>query len=101
MRVLTSSCWERSLCFFFHFLDKFSTVFILFFFFRCKIFDKHLEILAKKHLETKFMKLDVEKAPFLTQRLKIRVIPTLALVIDGKTKVSEENFSSSLINRQN
>lgn len=54
--------------------------------FRCKIVDKHLSILARKHLETKFIKLNVEKAPFLTERLKIKVIPTLALVKDGKTK---------------
>ncbi|RXN18118.1 thioredoxin domain-containing 9 [Labeo rohita] len=54
--------------------------------FRCKILDKHLAILAKKHLETKFIKLNVEKAPFLTERLRIKVIPTLALVKDGKTK---------------
>lgn len=42
--------------------------------------------MAKKHLETKFIKLNVEKAPFLTERLRIKVIPTLALVKDGKTK---------------
>ncbi|XP_060785617.1 thioredoxin domain-containing protein 9 [Neoarius graeffei] len=54
--------------------------------FRCKILDKHLSVLAKKHLETKFIKLNVEKAPFLTERLRIKVIPTLALVKDGKTK---------------
>lgn len=54
--------------------------------FRCKIMDKHLAVLAKKHLETKFIKLNVEKAPFLTERLKIKVLPTLALVKDGKTK---------------
>ncbi|XP_044222568.1 thioredoxin domain-containing protein 9 isoform X1 [Thunnus albacares] len=54
--------------------------------FRCKILDKHLAILAKKHVETKFVKLNVEKAPFLTERLRIKVIPTLALLIDGKTK---------------
>ncbi|KTF94607.1 hypothetical protein cypCar_00026284 [Cyprinus carpio] len=54
--------------------------------FRCKILDKHLAILAKKHLETKFIKLNVEKAPFLAERLKIKVLPTLALVKDGKTK---------------
>ncbi|MGH0180647.1 UNVERIFIED_CONTAM: hypothetical protein FKN15_004695 [Acipenser sinensis] len=54
--------------------------------YRCKILDKHLAILAKKHLETKFIKLNVEKAPFLTERLHIKVIPTLALVKDGKTK---------------
>ncbi|XP_026127589.1 thioredoxin domain-containing protein 9-like [Carassius auratus] len=54
--------------------------------FRCKILDKHLAVLAKKHLETKFIKLNVEKAPFLTERLRIKVLPTLALVKDGKTK---------------
>ncbi|XP_073701639.1 thioredoxin domain-containing protein 9 [Garra rufa] len=54
--------------------------------FRCKLLDKHLGILARKHLETKFIKLNVEKAPFLTERLRIKVIPTLALVKDGKTK---------------
>ncbi|KAM3861826.1 thioredoxin domain-containing protein 9 [Diretmus argenteus] len=54
--------------------------------FRCNILDKHLAILAKKHVETKFIKLNVEKAPFLTERLRIKVIPTLALLIDGKTK---------------
>lgn len=54
--------------------------------FRCKIIDKHLAILAKKHVETKFIKLNVEKAPFLSERLRIKVIPTLALLIDGKTK---------------
>ncbi|KAG7502329.1 hypothetical protein JOB18_017700 [Solea senegalensis] len=54
--------------------------------FRCKILDKHLAILAKKHVETKFIKLNAEKAPFLSERLRIKVIPTLALVVDGKTK---------------
>uniref|UniRef100_A0A8C5LRN2 Thioredoxin domain-containing protein 9 n=1 Tax=Leptobrachium leishanense TaxID=445787 RepID=A0A8C5LRN2_9ANUR len=53
---------------------------------RCKILDKHLAIIAKKHIETKFLKVNVEKAPFLCERLRIKVIPTLALVKDGKTK---------------
>ncbi|KAJ8706911.1 hypothetical protein PYW07_012989 [Mythimna separata] len=53
---------------------------------RCKIVDMHLKILAKKHVETRFVKLDVERAPFLTGRLKIRVIPTIGLVKENKTK---------------
>ena len=47
---------------------------------RCKIFDKHLNILAHKHHETKFAKINAEKCPFLTDRLKVRVIPTLVLI---------------------
>ncbi|CAL8266530.1 unnamed protein product [Lota lota] len=61
--------------------------------FRCKIVDKHLAILAKKHVETKFLKLNVEKAPFLSERLHIKVIPTLALLIDGITKDYVVGFS--------
>lgn len=53
---------------------------------RCKILDEHLKTLSKKHLETKFLKLDVEKCDWIVQRLNIRVIPTLAFVKDGKTK---------------
>ncbi|XP_059056027.1 thioredoxin domain-containing protein 9 [Achroia grisella] len=53
---------------------------------RCKIVDMHLKILSAKHVETRFVKLDAERAPFLTARLKIRVIPTIALVTGNKTK---------------
>ncbi|XP_015686956.1 thioredoxin domain-containing protein 9 [Protobothrops mucrosquamatus] len=53
---------------------------------RCLILDKHLTILAKKHIETKFIKLNAEKSPFLCERLHIKIIPTLALVKDGKTQ---------------
>lgn len=35
-------------------------------FFRCKVVDKHLHLLARKHLETKFCKINAEKCPFLT-----------------------------------
>ncbi|KAG2444876.1 hypothetical protein HXX76_001614 [Chlamydomonas incerta] len=51
----------------------------------CKVMDKHLSILSKKHLETKFVKLNAEKAPFLTDRLKIWMLPTLALIQNEKT----------------
>lgn len=70
---------------------------------RCKIVDKHLALLAPRHLETRsveqtctncsdscgvcrFVKLSVERAPFLCERLKIRMLPTIGLVVDGKTK---------------
>jgi len=47
--------------------------------FRCKIVDKHLHILAAKHLETKFCKLNAEKCPFLTEKLKVVVLPSILL----------------------
>ncbi|GLC37943.1 hypothetical protein PLESTF_000607900 [Pleodorina starrii] len=51
----------------------------------CKVMDKHIGILAKKHMETKFVKINAEKSPFLTERLKIWMLPTLALIQNEKT----------------
>ena len=42
--------------------------------------------LAPKHIETKFCKINADKCPFLTDRLRIKVIPTMAIVKDAKTK---------------
>lgn len=50
----------------------------------CKVMDKHLSILAKQHLETRFVKIHAEKSPFLAERLKIVVLPTLALIKNAK-----------------
>lgn len=52
----------------------------------CKVMDKHMEILAKKHIETKFVKINAEKSPFLTERLKIWMLPTLALIKNEKVE---------------
>jgi len=54
--------------------------------FRCKIVDKHLEILAPKYLETKFIKIDAEKCKFLVDRLRIVVLPTICIAKEGKTQ---------------
>jgi len=53
--------------------------------FRCKIVDKHLAILAPKHVEARFVKINADKCPFLTERLRIKVIPTIMIVKDEKT----------------
>jgi len=53
--------------------------------FRCKIVDKHFGMLAPKHMETRFVKLNVDKAPFLCKRLNINTLPTILFVKDEKT----------------
>ncbi|MED6196486.1 hypothetical protein PIB30_048018 [Stylosanthes scabra] len=50
----------------------------------CKVVDKHLSILAKQHIETRFVKINAEKSPFLAEKLKIMVLPTLALIKNAK-----------------
>jgi hypothetical protein len=51
-----------------------------------QVLDKHLSILAKQHVETRFIKVHAEKAPFLTEKLRIVVLPTVAIVKNGKVE---------------
>lgn len=50
---------------------------------RCKIMTHHLEKIAPRHIETKFIKIDAEKAPFFVQKLIIRTMPTLVCFVEG------------------
>jgi thioredoxin-like negative regulator of GroEL len=59
---------------------------------RCEIVDAHFERLAATHIETRFIKVDVEKNPFLVERLKVIVMPTIVLIKDGKTEHSIKGF---------
>lgn len=53
---------------------------------RCEILDGHLLRVAKSHMETKFIRVNVERSPFLCERLKIHTLPSLVLVKNGKTE---------------
>ncbi|XP_060522927.1 thioredoxin domain-containing protein 9 [Cylas formicarius] len=73
---------------------------------RCRIVDKHLQILASKHIEARFTKLNAEKCPFLAERLKIKTIPTIVLIkntvmvdkIIGFTQLgNRDDFTSDML----
>lgn len=51
---------------------------------RCKIMDFHLNIIAKEHIECKFLRIDAAKAPFFVHKLKIKTLPALFVFEDGK-----------------
>lgn len=51
---------------------------------RCAIFDMHLSKIAVNYPEARFVKIDAEKSPFLCERLRIIMLPTLAVVLNGK-----------------
>ena len=59
---------------------------------RCEVVDKHLYPLARKHLETKFLRVNAEKAPFLCERLHIWMLPTVVLIKGGRTDHSIIGF---------
>jgi hypothetical protein len=50
---------------------------------RCKIIDKHLQLLARSHVETRFVFINAEKAPFFVERLNVRTLPTILFFRDG------------------
>ncbi|KAJ1952153.1 hypothetical protein IWQ62_006290 [Dispira parvispora] len=50
---------------------------------RCRIVDKHLQILATKYFTTKFVKVNVSHAPFLVQKLGIQVLPCVIPTVNG------------------
>lgn len=50
---------------------------------KCSIMDSKLSILAEKHLQTKFLRIDVEDAPFLVTKLSVKVLPVVILYING------------------
>ncbi|KAG0272031.1 hypothetical protein BGZ95_000096 [Linnemannia exigua] len=73
---------------------------------RCMIVDKHLETLAKKHFKTKFVKIKVENAPFLVEKLQVKVLPCVISFIDGiavdrligfDELGSTDNFSTAML----
>lgn len=67
---VTSS--QRVICHFYH--DEFP---------RCKVIDHHISRLAQRHIETKFIKINAEKAPFFVSKLIIRSLPTVVIFNDG------------------
>lgn len=70
---------------------------------KCKIMDQHLQILTQTHKETKFLKLNAEKAPFFVKKLAIRVLPSVCYFKDGilvETQVGFEDLGNSTENFQ-
>ena len=59
---------------------------------RCQIVDAHFERLAHDHVETRFLKIDAEKSPYLVEKLGIILLPTIILIKDGKTEHSIRGF---------
>lgn len=54
--------------------------------------DNHLEHLAQKHFDTRIIRIDVDKAPFLVDRLAVKVLPCVISFIDGKSVDRLEGF---------
>jgi thiol-disulfide isomerase/thioredoxin len=51
---------------------------------RCTVMDHHLKLVAVRHVECKFLRIDAEKAPFFVQKLQIKTLPTVLVAQNGK-----------------
>ncbi|WCJ24999.1 Thioredoxin domain-containing protein PLP3B [Euphorbia peplus] len=52
-------------------------------FYRCKIIDKHMKTLASRHIDTKFIKMDAENAPFFVTKLGVKTLPCVIIFRKG------------------
>jgi len=52
---------------------------------RCDLMHRHLETLAPKHFDTRFLSISVDSAPFLVTKLNVRVLPCVLAFVNGVT----------------
>lgn len=52
---------------------------------KCKVVDLRMGELASKYLETKFARIDAQRAPFFVEKLQIRVLPTVVFFVNGSS----------------
>ena len=60
---------------------------------RCQVVDARLKTLAPLHVETRFARIDAEKAPFFIERLGVRVLPTILCFEEGKIIGSKVGYN--------
>lgn len=53
---------------------------------RCAVMDEHLRLLAPRHHEVRFARVDVRNCPFVVEKLNIRVLPCVIAFVDGNGK---------------
>lgn len=58
----------------------------------CDAMERLLTQLAPRHLEAKFVRVDAERCPFLADRMRVTVLPTLAVLVDGKAEGYQVGF---------
>lgn len=59
---------------------------------KCKVMDMHLQKLAQRHIECKFVYINAEKTPFFVEKLRIRMMPSLVFFEDGVAKGKQIGF---------
>jgi len=61
-------------------------------FHRCAVMDRHLEKLAERHYEVRFVRTDVKDAAWVCEKLAVRVLPCVIGFVGGKSVVRVTGF---------
>lgn len=59
---------------------------------KCKLMDMHLGKMSKKFFNTRFVKLDAEKAHFFVAKLAVKTLPCAIVFVDGVAKGRQIGF---------
>lgn len=60
---------------------------------KCQYMDQELAVLARRYLNSKFVRINVEDCPFLVEKLNIKVLPCVLGYINGLEKTRVVGFS--------
>ena len=58
----------------------------------CDAMERLLSQLAPRHLEAKFVRVDAERCPFLADKMRVTVLPTLAVLLEGRAEGYQVGF---------
>jgi len=54
---------------------------------------EHMTVLAQCHMEARFVWVDAENAPFITDKLNIWMLPTIVCIVDNKVKCQHNGLN--------
>merc|ERR1711959_417603 len=54
---------------------------------------EHFTLLAQQHMEARFVWVDAENAPFITDKLNIWMLPTIVCIVDNKVKCQHNGLN--------
>ncbi|KAL9107542.1 MAG: hypothetical protein Q9227_007542 [Pyrenula ochraceoflavens] len=64
---------------------------------RCAVMDGHLEVLAGRHGEVQWAKVDVRECGFVVEKLGVRVLPCVVGFVDGVVKGRFTGFEGLMV----
>jgi hypothetical protein len=62
-----------------------------------KIMEEHMKSLSARHMEARFIYVDAENAPFITDKLNIYMLPTIVCIVGNKARPASARRAARLV----